>query len=440
MNDSVLDIGFDDTDSPKGMCTTFLAYKIVNMLRKQNVRFLDFPRLIRFNPNIPWKTRGNGAVSLKIKTDDAANVKKKVTEFVEKYSDIKNGANPGLVFCENMTIPNAVCKFGDLALWQLISRDRAKRLARENELEFFYMGNGQGLVGAIGAVGYTFYDHTFELLSYRRVVNFGKRRQISSSSVQQIHEKNPDIFNSFDEKRQRVLITPHGPDPVFYGIRGERTSALLRAAKILKIGERLDGYMIFKTNQGTGDHLKNSLEAADIRPYVSGTLKGVVKTNPEICKGGHVFLTIACKNHELRCAIYKPTRMSHVALGLVPGDEIHIGGGIRKASKRFPRVLNVEFIEILGLKNLTSSINPICIECSKSMKSKGSGQGYQCARCGRKAAQRQILKIPRKIKEQMYLPASSAQRHLTRPMQRIKNRNKQTKFKESDAWVCENKH
>ena len=50
---TILNIGFDDTDSPKGMCTTFLAYKIVDLLQKQKTEFLDFPRLIRFNPNIP---------------------------------------------------------------------------------------------------------------------------------------------------------------------------------------------------------------------------------------------------------------------------------------------------------------------------------------------------------------------------------------------------
>ena len=66
--ETVLNIGFDDTDSPKGMCTTFLAYKMVDLLQKQKTVFLDFPRLIRFNPNIPWKTRGNGAVSMRIKT------------------------------------------------------------------------------------------------------------------------------------------------------------------------------------------------------------------------------------------------------------------------------------------------------------------------------------------------------------------------------------
>ena len=61
MKTTAMNIGFDDTDSPKGMCTTYLAYKMVDLLHKERVEFLDFPRLIRFNPNIPWKTRGNGA-------------------------------------------------------------------------------------------------------------------------------------------------------------------------------------------------------------------------------------------------------------------------------------------------------------------------------------------------------------------------------------------
>ena len=67
-NNAVLHIGIDDTDSPKGMCTTFLSYKIVKFLENQNIEFIDYPSLIRFNPNIPWKTRGNGAVHLTIKT------------------------------------------------------------------------------------------------------------------------------------------------------------------------------------------------------------------------------------------------------------------------------------------------------------------------------------------------------------------------------------
>ena len=108
--ETILNVGFDDTDSPKGMCTTFLAYKIVDSLQKQKTEFLDFPRLIRFNPNIPWKTRGNGAVSFKIKTKNPSKIKNQIKNLVSKYSDTKNGANPGLVFFESDSIPSEFTK------------------------------------------------------------------------------------------------------------------------------------------------------------------------------------------------------------------------------------------------------------------------------------------------------------------------------------------
>ena len=195
MGMSTLHIGFDDTDSPKGMCTTFLAYKIVDYLKKQNSELLDFPRLIRFNPNIPWKTRGNGAVSLKIKTKNPTKIKNKIKDLVSKYSDTKNGANPGLVFYENKTIPSNFIEFSELALWQLINRNQAKKFASKNDLEIFYIGNGQGLVGAIGAIGYQFNDHTLELLSYRKSSKFGKERKLSSQSVKKNAKQNiPSYF------------------------------------------------------------------------------------------------------------------------------------------------------------------------------------------------------------------------------------------------------
>ena len=90
VKNTILNIGFDDTDSPKGMCTTYLAYKVVDFLLKRNVRFIDYPLLIRLNPNIPWKTRGNGAVGLSIKTNEPDKIKQKISRMVKSYSDTKN--------------------------------------------------------------------------------------------------------------------------------------------------------------------------------------------------------------------------------------------------------------------------------------------------------------------------------------------------------------
>ncbi len=434
--ETILNVGFDDTDSPKGMCTTFLAYKIVDLLQRQKTEFLDFPRLIRFNPNIPWKTRGNGAVSFRIKTKKPSKIKNQIKNLVSKYSDTENGANPGLVFFERDDIPPEFIQFSKLALWQLISRNNAKKFAKENNLEVHYQGNGQGLIGAIGAIGYDFTDHTLELLSYRRKSKFGKERKISTRSVRNMQEKTfPDTFNSFDTKKGRVLITPHGPDPVFYGVRGENVDSLVYATKILKTTEKLDGYMIFKSNQGTGDHLKNELTLENIKPYASGKISGAVSSVPKIAKGGHVFFKIISRNHEFWCAVYRPTGMTAVASYLLRGDQICVGGGVRRASKNFPRILNLEFIDVVSLVKNTTLNNPQCTKCHKKMKSKGTNQGFQCIRCGEKSFKKTTSEIPRKnIKKQLYLPKISAHRHLSRPLQRIGTLNKSSEFDDSLSW------
>ncbi|MEM4171235.1 MAG: DNA-binding protein, partial [Thermoplasmata archaeon] len=69
-------IGVDDTDSSEGMCTTYLAPQI---LLKLNLDLIGFPRLVRLNPNIPWKTRGNAAIALRV--GKGIGEKRKVGEF-----------------------------------------------------------------------------------------------------------------------------------------------------------------------------------------------------------------------------------------------------------------------------------------------------------------------------------------------------------------------
>jgi tRNA(Ile2)-agmatinylcytidine synthase len=435
-NDTILHIGIDDTDSPKGMCTTFLSYQIVKFLEKQDIEFIDFPSLIRFNPNIPWKTRGNGAVRLTIKTKNPKKIKNKITQLVAHYSDTKNGANPGLVFYQNKKIPASFHKFSKLALWKLISRRRAKQFVLENNIESFYLGNGQGLVGAISAVGYKFFDHTFELLCYRKKSQFGKKRGISKDIVKKMQSATfPETFSSYDIENDRVLITPHGPDPVFYGIRGETIKSVVRASTIVNSDEKLDGYMVFKSNQGTGDHLNNELHVSDLKPFTSGFLVGEVCNKPVTEQGGHVFFSIQVKDRKIRCAVYKPTKITQVAQNLILGDRIHIGGGIRKASKKHGRVLNVEFLRVLQLAKHNLSVNPTCRKCKKRMKSKGNKQGFECVKCGNRSVSKSTLEIPRKIQCKLYIPSVSAHRHLTRPYQRIKKRNQDVQFNTSIPWV-----
>lgn len=437
---SILHIGFDDTDSRKGMCTTFLAYKIVEYLKKERVQFLDYPYLIRFNPNVPWKTRGNGAVALKIKTGKPQLIKKNIVKYIQKYSAVKDGANPGLVFYEKKEIPENFAKFGKMALYRLVSRNEAKKFVQDNGLETYHLGNGQGLIGAIGAIGYDFHDHTFELISYRNNANLGKKREIIKDSVAKMQQLTfPKTFNSFDESRNRILIAPHGPDPVLFGVRGEDPDVVIRGASLVQSKEKFCGYMVFRSNQGTGDHLQNELDVTDLRPFSSGYVAGVLTQKPQTVLGGHVFFSISVNETVVRCAVYKPTRLGTVAEKLMEGDLVKVGGGVRKSSKKHKQVLNVEFLEVLDLKKHVVMVNPPCAKCRKNMKSKGKGQGYQCPRCGSTARDKVEREVPRQIRRQFYLPAMSAHRHLTRPMQRIGKINAKMEFNNSKRWFSQTK-
>jgi len=434
---TVLHIGFDDTDSRKGMCTTFLAYKIVEYLKKEQVKFLDYPYLIRFNPNIPWKTRGNGAVALKIETKEPQLIKNKIVKFIKKYSATGDGANPGLVFYENAHIPEHFSKFGKMALCSLVSRNKAKEFAEQNDLETFYLGNGQGLVGAIGAIGYHFRDHTFELISYRDESNFGKKRDIFKDSVMRMQKVTyPKTFNNFDVLKNRILIAPHGPDPVFFGVRGEDINSVIKGASLVKSHEKFCSYMIFRSNQGTGDHLENELDIQNLKPFSSGYVIGQISEKPKIELGGHIFFSLSRDGRTIKCAVYKPTGLTKVASKLIKGDMVKVGGGIRKASKNHERVLNIEFLEIQSLLRHVVVINPFCSTCKKRMKSKGKDQGYECIKCGKILSKKVKQEIPRQLEKQLYLPIPSAHRHLTRPVQRIGKINARIEFDNSKKWFC----
>ena len=60
-------VGIDDTDSLEGGCTTYLSSKVIDEL--SDLSLIGEPRLVRLNPNVPWKTRGNGAIALTFKNN-----------------------------------------------------------------------------------------------------------------------------------------------------------------------------------------------------------------------------------------------------------------------------------------------------------------------------------------------------------------------------------
>ena len=136
---NILHIGIDDTDSPDGMCTTYLASQIINKFEDNGIELLDYPRLIRLNPFARFKTRGNGGVSLRISNDDKADLAKQIVlSEVEKLSmfDCDN-TNPGVIFYDG-EITEEMENYAFRAIYEFITIDEAKHLHSLSKLLYLY--------------------------------------------------------------------------------------------------------------------------------------------------------------------------------------------------------------------------------------------------------------------------------------------------------------
>ena len=418
-----LHVAFDDTDSHEGRCTTHLAFKVVEHLKKkQGVVFVDYPLLIRLNPNIPWKTRGNGAVCLRLKVQDADKVIDYIRQAVEEGSAIGSGANPAIAFLEGDYIPTKLREFSALAMHDIMSRQMSEKVAKAVGVQYFTFGNGQGLVGSIGAMGCLLEgDHTFELIAYRKQKNWGRPRIIEKERVIKFSiDSYPYTFNNYDRNHGRVLIAPHSPDPVFFGIRGENPEIVELALPALHTEEEIEGWTIFRSNQGTNMHLQNEIRIANVKAYTAGHIRCKVSSKPYIIEGGHVIFMVKQDSAEMPAAVYEPTGLANIATKLEDGDIIEIGVGVRKGTTKHPKILNVEYLWIIKLAPIYKMLNPLCQICGKRVKSEGKNKGYQCDRCKHKDYNTKKISIlqERRIKTGLYIPTPKAHRHLTKPLQR----------------------
>jgi tRNA(Ile2)-agmatinylcytidine synthase len=346
----MLHIAFDDTDSRVGRCTTHLAFRVVEHLKKMGAELVDNPLLIRLNPNIPWKTRGNGAVCLRARVRDSEKVIDYVSQEVEASSAIGSGANPGVAFYGGETIPQALQNFASAAMCNVMSRQMAEKIAGSIGIKYFTYGNGQGLVGSLGAMGTLLRDtdYTFELIAYRKPENCGKPRIVDKDKVIRFSEQTyPNTFNNYDQKHGRVLIAPHGADPVYFGIRGETEQIVSSAIAAIGPSEELEGWIVYRSNQGTNMHLQNELKIATIKAYTAGHLQCKVASDPAAIEGGHVIFSVEQEGAHMPAAVYEPTGLAGVAAKLTPGDVIEIGCGVRKGTTKHPKILNIEYLNVL---------------------------------------------------------------------------------------------
>jgi tRNA(Ile2)-agmatinylcytidine synthase len=278
-----------------------------------------------------------------------------------------------------------------------------------------------GLVGAVAAIGHVLNsDHTFELVAYRVKQNWGRQRLVDENSVKRMDRSTrPMTFNNYDYENERMLITPHGPDPVLLGIRGENPRTVLQGFRMLRIHEPIERWVIFRTNHGTDAHFEHS--SMNVRPYRPVILKGIVRGNPRRTPGGHVIFTLDFRGKTLECAAYEPTGSFRERVAkLIHGDKVTCFGSIREPRTGTPLTINLEKIRVDKLADDIQLENPICPQCTKHMKSAGKGQGFRCKRCSITApkAGKQMSKKQRTLQIGVYIPTPRAHRHLTKPLSR----------------------
>lgn len=427
----VLWIGVDDTDSLRGMCTTFLATEFVRELTR-DLDLIGYPRLVRLNPNIPWKTRGNGAIALSVGTGlgSALNVGEmdghpirayargtpggepqdlleRLAGLVERWADLESpGTDPGLVILNRKPPASLYWE----AVRGIVPQSRAVSAIRGLGLARTWK-SGRGIIGASAACAWRPRDRTWEILAYRDRDRWGTPREVSAASVRRMDCDFPRTFNSYDYENKHVVIAPSTPCPVLLGIRGDRPAELPDALATVR-AEHAERWLIFESNQGTDDHV---LPRATTVARSAGRFRDRVTHSPHTLPGGHVVFGLG----GMEVTAYEPSKQfRRIVRLLVPGDRVEAIGSVRES----PRTLNLEKLHVLSLQAVYAKVsNPMCATCGVRMKSTGKAAGFRCRRCGRRSprSSARMQRVARSISEKWYEPPVGSRRHLSKPIKRM---------------------
>ncbi|MCW3133474.1 MAG: tRNA(Ile)(2)-agmatinylcytidine synthase [Methanophagales archaeon] len=423
-------VGIDDTDSRKGMCTTYLCAVLVDELRKYGE--VSTPRLVRLNPCIPFKTRGNGAVSFEIRIakGEEEKVKEVIKVRVSELSELsEEETNPGVVFIDNDTKKendnkSMLKNFYEDAVREVLTLEDAYVIISNLHFDYFGLKNKRGIIGALAAASFLvlqkskpdYYDFTYELMAYRRKERWGTTRFIDEASVWKADAATyPLTWDTVDVANKEIVFAPHSPCPVLFGIRGDSVDAIYKTYELID-AEPEERNMLFITNQGTDFHLIRPYKEK-LQDYHSYILDGVVSSSPRTIEGGHVVFSISLSEKNrgtIECIAYEPTKgFRDIIRKLQVGDGITVFGALKKET------LNLEKIEVMKLNNVAER-NPRCDKCGRRMKSAGRQQGYRCKRCGTFKADKDKVIVDRGIEEGLYEVPPVARRHISKPLIRMR--------------------
>jgi tRNA(Ile2)-agmatinylcytidine synthase len=430
-------VGLDDTDSrTHGMCTTYVAARIGERLESAG---FDVERslLVRCNPAVEHKTRGNAALALHVDAprasspDDgtdredptpAAACFAIARETIDDLAATTDGdANPGLVVADQRpeAIPDDVATFATTAVTgHHRIQDALDRIERHG-FRHAGWGNGRGRIGALAAVGAwrAHDDWTYERIAYRERSRWGTDREVDRESVFAAAERGrPAVWDTVDRDTDGAVCVPRTPCPVLYGIRGDDPGAVEATAAAIE-GEPVERAVTFVTNQGTDAHLQQGA-IGDLEDGYAYRVDGVVTSAPETRPGGHVFVELEPPNAaeqqptSLPCVAFEPTkRFRERVRGLRPGDAVTVCGEVSDGTLKLEKFAVRELVE-------TEQTTPTCPDCDRTMESAGAGQGYRCRNCGTDAPGPVERLIDRSLEPGWYEVPPVARRHVAKPLVR----------------------
>ena len=404
-------IGIDDTDSERGFCTTYLAAVLMERLRSFG-DIKGLPMLVRLNPCVRFKTRGNAALAFELESDRPEEVKETALQTVLELSDFSGAnTNPGLVVADRVT--PQMKAFYRRAVSEILEIGEARALLQGDGIWYRGFKKGRGLIGALAAVGAELPDFTYELIAYRERQRWGTPRLIDQESVWMADALTyPRTWDTVDHHNKRIVFAPHTGDPVLFGIRGSDPDAIEEAFQIIK-SEPWERRVLYRTNQGTDAHILKG-EISTVQDSQSYRLCGVVAEAAQAIEGGHLFFFLQNGEGHLKCAAFEPTKnFRSMVKRLAPGDELEVFGAVRDGT------LNLEKMNLLQLAEQEVLVAPSCPQCGKRMESAGRGQGYRCRRCETKAEGRERKLLLRDLDTGFYEVPPSARRHLSKPLVRM---------------------
>jgi tRNA(Ile2)-agmatinylcytidine synthase len=408
-------IGLDDTDSrERGMCTTYVAATLADAVRAAGGS-VERRLLVRLNPAVEHKTRGNAALALHtdLPVDRALALARGHLDLAETDDP---RTNPGAVVAPGTPedVPDAVAAFARRAVRELLDIDEAVTLAADAGYETAHAGNGRGRVGALAAVGAwrAFDDWTYERISYRERERWGTDREVDRESVAAAADEGyPAVWDTVDRGEGYPLCVPRTPCPVLHGIRGDDADAVRRVAAAID-AEPVARRALFVTNQGTDAHLRSAGSVSDLREGGSFRVDGCVAGAPETREGGHVFFELGDDTGEIECAAFEPTkRFRDRVRALRVGDRLTVCGEVSDGTLK---------LEKFAVRDLVTSerATPDCPDCGRSMASAGADQGYRCRDCGTSAPGKVERPVERDLEPGWYEVPPCARRHIAKPLVR----------------------